>query len=531
MPSLSLSINTDEDWFCIKNIGSDAANLKGYAVQDQGVFEGRTKRNDFSFSDDAKLGPGESVTVYSGKGSSKAREYDGTSTIHWFNFSVWNSADDVAYLLNPEGDLVTTSGKVEEVAADAEPAAVEDNASTEAIPETASTAAPEAASTDAIPEAASTEAVPEAASTEATEEPATTPAETTEEPGSSSSPSKYADAVPVKNPDVERPNGIKLTGVCKWFNTRKSFGFLHDLSDGGPEVFVHSTSIKSDDEVKALVHGQKYEFTWVVDSEEQKQKGGKHDGRASDVTQLGGAAVATHASQHRAGFVKRLEANPDIKLGIVKWFNPVKGYGFIVPFGGNADEKDIFVHVRELLVGQGITSLAEGTHVEYKLSKTEKKDKDGNAKTTATSVTAPGGEMLGVAQGGIMGPGGPMGGHGMMGHGGPQFGQPYRQPVLGRQPILRPGPFNARSPPMQHRPMYSGTNSRGPSPLQSPRFRQQQAPPFRQQQSPPFRQQQSPRHMQLGRKRKAPSPSVLPGPPTHSGGYGILPNQRARHYF
>ena len=35
-------------------------------------------------------------------------------------------------------------------------------------------------------------------------------------------------------------------------------------------------------------------------------------------------------------------------VGTVKWFNKTKGYGFIVPDGG---DKDVFVHVTEVEKG------------------------------------------------------------------------------------------------------------------------------------------------------------------------------------
>jgi len=50
-------------------------------------------------------------------------------------------------------------------------------------------------------------------------------------------------------------------------------------------------------------------------------------------------------------------------VGTVKWFNPVKGYGFIEPESG---EKDAFVHI-SAVERAGLTSLREGQKVEYEL--------------------------------------------------------------------------------------------------------------------------------------------------------------------
>ena len=47
--------------------------------------------------------------------------------------------------------------------------------------------------------------------------------------------------------------------------------------------------------------------------------------------------------------------------GLVKWFNPTKGFGFIAPDDGG---KDIFVHLRTVQAA-GIASLNEQERVEF----------------------------------------------------------------------------------------------------------------------------------------------------------------------
>lgn len=53
----------------------------------------------------------------------------------------------------------------------------------------------------------------------------------------------------------------------------------------------------------------------------------------------------------------------NVAIGIVKWFNPVKGYGFIRPKDGSAD---VFVHISAVQKA-GYTTLAEGSRVDYEL--------------------------------------------------------------------------------------------------------------------------------------------------------------------
>ena len=49
------------------------------------------------------------------------------------------------------------------------------------------------------------------------------------------------------------------------------------------------------------------------------------------------------------------------KLGVVKWFSRLKGYGFITPDEG---EREVFVHY-SAIDGEGYRNLYEGDRVEY----------------------------------------------------------------------------------------------------------------------------------------------------------------------
>ena len=50
-------------------------------------------------------------------------------------------------------------------------------------------------------------------------------------------------------------------------------------------------------------------------------------------------------------------------MGTVKWFNPIKGYGFIKPDVGGPD---VFVHISSVEKA-GYTGLAEGVRISYEL--------------------------------------------------------------------------------------------------------------------------------------------------------------------
>ncbi len=61
--------------------------------------------------------------------------------------------------------------------------------------------------------------------------------------------------------------------------------------------------------------------------------------------------------------------------GVVKWFNPVKGFGFIQPDSGG---KDIFVHI-SAVERAGLSTLNEGSKVSYE-------EKDNRGKTSAENL-------------------------------------------------------------------------------------------------------------------------------------------------
>jgi CspA family cold shock protein len=63
--------------------------------------------------------------------------------------------------------------------------------------------------------------------------------------------------------------------------------------------------------------------------------------------------------------------------GIVKWFNPAKGFGFIQPDGGGAD---IFVHI-SAVERAGLSTLNDGQKVSFEEERDPKR-----GKTSAVNV-------------------------------------------------------------------------------------------------------------------------------------------------
>lgn len=129
----------------------------------------------------------------------------------------------------------------------------------------------------------------------------------------------------------------KLSGKIKWFNRSKGFGFIVP-DDGGGDVFLPSAALERAGHSEAP-DGASIVFEW--------SQGPK--GRAvAEVLQLDASTAAPRENRfrgqrdgpnhHAAGAAESLD-------GVVKWYDPARGFGFVLPNDGG---KDIFVHVTAL---------------------------------------------------------------------------------------------------------------------------------------------------------------------------------------
>lgn len=64
-------------------------------------------------------------------------------------------------------------------------------------------------------------------------------------------------------------------------------------------------------------------------------------------------------------------------VGVVKWFNQVKGYGFVAPNDGGGD---VFVHI-SAVEKAGLKGLREGQKISYELASSK-------GKTNAINIQA-----------------------------------------------------------------------------------------------------------------------------------------------
>ena len=134
------------------------------------------------------------------------------------------------------------------------------------------------------------------------------------------------------------------TGVVKFFNAHKGFGFIQQ-DQGGEDVFVHISAVERAG-LEGLAEGQQVKFTLV-------DRGGKVS--ASDLEAVGDViAVEKKEAPQR-------QLTGERATGTVKFFNGMKGFGFITRDDG---QPDAFVHI-SAVERSGMSGLNEGDRLEF----------------------------------------------------------------------------------------------------------------------------------------------------------------------
>ncbi len=135
------------------------------------------------------------------------------------------------------------------------------------------------------------------------------------------------------------------SGTVKFFNAAKGFGFIQQDS-GGEDVFVHISAVERAG-LEGLAEGQQLKFQLV-------DRGGKVS--ASDLEVVGDVI----AVQKRDAAPQR-ELTGERASGTVKFFNSMKGFGFITRDDG---QPDAFVHI-SAVERSGMSGLNEGDRLEF----------------------------------------------------------------------------------------------------------------------------------------------------------------------
>jgi CspA family cold shock protein len=162
---------------------------------------------------------------------------------------------------------------------------------------------------------------------------------------------------PVRPQTSQASSSREAEARVKWFNPDKGFGFV-ELTDGSGEAFLHIR------QVEAAGHSHLPSGTTLVIQVGPGQKGPQVHGIARVDTSTAEPEPTRRSPRAPEAAPSRVRqggspvASPDT-MGTVKWYDEVRGFGFIAVEG---ESKDLFVHA-SALERAGLARLEQGQGV------------------------------------------------------------------------------------------------------------------------------------------------------------------------
>lgn len=153
--------------------------------------------------------------------------------------------------------------------------------------------------------------------------------------------------------------------TVKWFNLEKGFGFVA-CSQGNEDIFLHFSALQQTGK-NQVNEGD------ILLCEVGPGKKGRQVVRVIDIKPGEGGSAPMSEDQESSGHPLRRRSRkphtgPSDKIesltGIIKWFNPHKGFGFAAPEEGGSD---VFIHA-SLLHPTGLRTLETGQKIRMQVT-------------------------------------------------------------------------------------------------------------------------------------------------------------------
>ena len=155
---------------------------------------------------------------------------------------------------------------------------------------------------------------------------------------------------------------LEFTGFVKWFDATRGFGFVVDEAIDG-DILIHFSVLKE--------HGRRSlpEGAGISGTLTRQQRGYQ----AVSITSIDLATALptpvrpAHGEGIRSDRSALADAAGEYEPVEVKWFNRVKGYGFLVRADNGQDAEDIFVHM-ETVRQAALQDLEPGQQLEARIA-------------------------------------------------------------------------------------------------------------------------------------------------------------------
>ncbi|RIX31977.1 cold-shock protein [Sphingomonas edaphi] len=162
------------------------------------------------------------------------------------------------------------------------------------------------------------------------------------------------------------PEGQHCTGRVKWFDATRGFGFLvSDDCEG--DILIHFSVLKEHGR-RSLPEGATIE---CIAAHEDRGFQARKILSIDLSTALPMPARPVHAVGERADRKALADTAGEYEPVEVKWFNRVKGYGFLNRAGEGEDGEDIFVHMETVRQSQ-IVDLQPGQQLHARIAEGRK---------------------------------------------------------------------------------------------------------------------------------------------------------------